>query len=1469
MSWLDRDTTPNPDEVIVHLSTGQDVLFTYVSTSGGYDYYAPQPGHHVNHLRQSTTSPFVWELRTLEGWTYEYSWTSPTGKLSKIKDSIGNAVTITYNGGGQIDRVTDASSYKQLRFAYLASGSRTLDTVSYYNDGVLRVTVDFGGASYGYDLGSVTIGDDAARQYTYSSHKLTRIQDATTTIADFKYLTATAGKTSRVETGHGYLGYKYGDAACNGGNGVFVYFNYRNDTAASCDADGDCGSGEYCGGESTPGIGNTGVCFRARRCAAWVSGNEDLVGAVSSTCPTCTNTAEYAWHTTAVNLNGTKDAENVWTSYLYNGDGLVTRVVENDSDSNASTIPFSPSSPPRVTYFKYENTTYPGLVTNRRRLSELAPAGTCSDSVASDCKQTIYGYTASGSLSTLNDIGNTYNSAGVVVTYNFTRTFSYDAQGRMTQSNGPRTDTAHDVIEWTYHSNTDADHLRAGHSHEVKHKKNATTYVTTTRASYDAFGNATAIQDPNGKLTCLTYDVDRNVETTRRVTMAGQTTCTSNAADLVTLYTYDSSLRMTRLQRPLGNCSHRTYDNRGRLATIRERDDCIAGSAGHTQEFTYDDDGLKIKTEYKDATGTVTHRQETTYGTDRRLFEVINPAQPTKKRTLGYKADGRRASIDNEDSVGRTEWNYDALNRSTAEFRYVSPGTFNTFGLTNCLQVNRRLKLQDDDGKAIDWGWDDMGRNVKQVTPENGASIFVYDPAGNRVTHVEAVGSVDQMTHTFTYDSLDRLTTENYGDASCFTLGGSEIQYTYDAATGCPAGTCVNTNGRLARVKTKLWCDDSKPDDTFDQFTYFGYDSADRLVKETTEDDAGRSSPQAYSWDKNSNVTAVEAPSGTDMKWTLGSPGVNSDAERIVALVRNDGTDTTFVDSAAWYPFGPIKQYRQQNLRNTNRILARLTWDLAYRPSEILYEEESSGSDLYRIAHTLDAQGRVTVRDFSNADPNVRDAYYQYDWQSRIICDGATPPPGCSTGNSTKSRLASLPPYSASSDRRSIAHKTIGFTLDTFTYTYVAGKDQIDYVTKSDGQVVDFGWDGRGNRLYDDDAEFGNDRRDYVYDGRNNLIAESGKIRVDNLTEHDSTMVNAFDHKNRRVFKSVLDEVTGVESQYFLYYDLQDRLIEVKYTPSIADSSTYQMVQFYWIGQRPVAWVQTTYPAATVSRRFFHSDELNTPQEGWSWPASGSAARVWAMDNDAFGWTDLLTGGQIYQPLRFPGQHYDEETSVRYWNAGQGHYQALRPALHDNRHRVYDPFSGTYLQTDPRVSSSWNTYAYASNNAVMKTDPLGLEDEDSCPPGSPICQEDETVVIEGGGGWGIPADMWWFFNAPDFFVGPTTPIPPSSPPPGGGLECPPAKDCRMEPDKWACLECCTWNYWVHDMCVCNQIPFPHIREACVKAAWAVREGCRADCRDRKFGGFGGGGFGGGGAGGSWSLNPDGESLISEPDIYHR
>ena len=64
----------------------------------------------------------------------------------------------------------------------------------------------------------------------------------------------------------------------------------------------------------------------------------------------------------------------------------------------------------------------------------------------------------------------------------------------------------------------------------------------------------------------------------------------------------------------------------------------------------------------------------------------------------------------------------------------------------------------------------------------------------------------------------------------------------------------------------------------------------------------------------------------------------------------------------------------------------------------------------------------------------------------------------------------------------------------------------------------------------------------------------------------------------------------------------------------------------------------------------------------------------------------------IENPLRLPGQYYDQESG-----------------LHYNFFRDYDPATGRYIESDPiGLRGGVNVYNYAGENPVSHIDPKGL-----------------------------------------------------------------------------------------------------------------------------------------------------------------
>jgi RHS repeat-associated protein len=1040
----------------------------------------------------------------------------------------------------------------------------------------------------------------------------------------------------------------------------------------------------------------------------------------------CLDAIDHVWNTTsgALDLTAVKDPSNNFTTKEFNANGLPTKVVYGDNDSN-------PANGGLRTMFLSYDTAFPGRVAKISRSSEF-PGDSCTPNVPGTCVETVSTFTADGLLDTVVQNGKTLNSSNSTVSFSYTTDYDYDPQGRLTQIDGPLSGND-DITLLEYWSS--ADPLKDGFLQNLKRKKDASTFLVQSSLGFDFWGNATSISDADGTISCQTFDSARNYLTQRREQMNGQTDCTANAADLVTSYARDSALRLTQLTRPDGSCLHHEYDSRGRLSKVKRRDDCNPASTGDTQELTYSDEGLLIKTELKDSSGTVKKRQELTYFDSRRLEKLINPVNTAKWTGLTWDPRGlvdTIAAIDAGSDLSKTQWTYNAEGRIATEKRLIGGGVFDTWSVLFGWLGNQ-TRVTDGTSKQIDSSRDDLNRVVSisgnDFAYNAGQSriLQIYDAASRLVTVKEAFGLSDVREHSFSFDHLSRPLNDDYFGHCIHGTTGAQINVPdivriYDTLSGgpaCPGGTsCANLTGRLAYEKVRFNCTTAAGPDgdyTLEQETWYGYDAAGRKTHEYISDDNGRTAAHVFAWTKNGALSQSTLPSGAVLGATFGSGGSNSDTDRTTALWRTN-TGTPIIDNVLYEPFGPVSQYNQQNSPGTGQLRTRIARNLAYRQTLNVVEKTDGTNVLSSVTITEDNKGRTTQRDYFPSDPTIAgrfDSFYTFDRQDRVVCEATTSGACPTSGATLKNNHSELPPFTAGGDWKFFHRPIPGSTgtrhpLTLYTTSTGVGTHWLYTVNQDNGTptlgLTYHGRDSFNARTYDDNTStMTNDGRNYTKDARHNVINVLGLYKP-GATWNYYNVASSFDAKNRRVFKSFYNQTTAKTATWFFYYDALDRLSEIRYTPDTSAASTYSLFQLVWLGDKLVLYWQTDYPSVTTSKRYVSTDEMNRPVDMMSWPAAGAASRVWTINPDAWGNDTVLVGSSVFQPILFAGQYKDDET-IAWHNDGTTRH---RPGVVLNGFRAYDPWLGLYLQVDPLVDSTWSPYVYANTDPVGKQDPSGL-----------------------------------------------------------------------------------------------------------------------------------------------------------------
>ncbi len=265
---------------------------------------------------------------------------------------------------------------------------------------------------------------------------------------------------------------------------------------------------------------------------------------------------------------------------------------------------------------------------------------------------------------------------------------------------------------------------------------------------------------------------------------------------------------------------------------------------------------------------------------------------------------------------------------------------------------------------------------------------------------------------------------------------------------------------------------------------------------------------------------------------------------------------------------------------------------------------------------------------------------------------------------------------------------------------------------------------GRSGQMYDHDR--------YYYDKAGNLLDNEGQGAVMNNRlpgcGRDRYGYNEWGELTTRRDQQLewnaqgqLTRVISGNTETHYGYDALGRRIRKatygRHTGHTARSRT----DFVWEGFRLLqenvqqqGWRTYLYdaeqpytPVASVTGKgesrqvwYYHTDVTGTPQE----VTAADGTLVWAGYIRGFGENaaDISnSGAYFHQPLRLPGQYFDDETG-----------------LHYNLFRYYAPECGRFVSQDPiGLRGGLNLYAYAPNPLTW-IDPLGLKADAWVPHGA-------------------------------------------------------------------------------------------------------------------------------------------------------
>lgn len=767
-----------------------------------------------------------------------------------------------------------------------------------------------------------------------------------------------------------------------------------------------------------------------------------------------------------------------------------------------------------------------------------------------------------------------------------------------------------------------------------------------TELTYTPFGQLESVITPDGNKTTFAYNqlgqriltvLPDKTTLSRKYSASGLLLSETQPDGRAALFSYDHHGHLAQHITFDGQVIHYRWNEQGELLAKQENDSLTRYSydALGRVNATLSDDGLLVQ--YK--------RNERGQLTETIAFDENAP-----------------------DDKKHTYFDYDEAGRLIASKNNKGETTQQTFE-----GLSQPSSIIQPDGSALHLTYD-KERNLTSIRRDDEASYKIaYDANENPIQ----ITGFDGKQQRYQYDGNNRLTSLQESDKRVVNIQRDVMGRIISQQASAEHNKHIvnNTNRYQYDVRGNI-TRAHNPDVTLKQT----FDRGSRLLS-SQQIQGLRTHSLNYQYDEFGRRQYLELPDGKTLHYRYNRQS------QLMAIELSEEANSQQQDKQTLAAFEYDKQNRlkkqafdnQVELKQTFDVFHRLTQQALTHPEQRIYDQCHYEYDAIDQLISRQSQTQQSHQDDSGVTQAKQEAF-EYNAIGQLVKESIGYTQGHhskrkhtefewdSVGNPVAQRFVneSDEPNVDNDEREGENNELSAVALEDSVVVPKENDQSIQAVTEGDRLLsfadIDYRYDELGNQISELGVGIKTQRAFNAFNQLTNFSSDGV------LTQYD------YDPLGRRIAKHT------EQGQIDFIWDDNQLLGECLNG------------QYTWYINRPNEF----HPIALIKQSevyYYHLDQLNTPRL----VTNQAAEVVWENTANAYGYEDgaqqtrEIESTSFYQPIRFQGQYFDQESGFHY-----------------NRYRYYCPKQQRFIHQDPiGIVGGINHYQYAPN-PVNWVDPMGL-----------------------------------------------------------------------------------------------------------------------------------------------------------------